>query len=90
MEIGRNGDSDDAALVTQGDDNNEHDEINEAARDMLLRLPGVNAHNARKIMQECDSIAELMEMSREELRKIAGPVTGQKLFTFFRQKMQAT
>lgn len=87
VEIGRN-ESDDVALKN-GDDE-EQDEINEAARDMLLRLPGVNAHNARKIMQECDSIAELAEMPRDQLRKIAGPVTGQKLFTFFRQKLQAT
>ena len=88
MEIGRN--ESEEVLLKVGDDDDEQDEINEAAQDMLLRLPGVNAHNARKIMQECDSIAELVEMSRDELRKIAGPVTGQKLFTFFRQKIQAT
>ena len=86
MEIGRSESED--VLVKEGDD--EQDEINEAAREMLLRLPGVNAHNARKIMQECDSIAELADMSREELRKIAGPVTGQKLFTFFRINFQTT
>jgi DNA excision repair protein ERCC-4 len=87
VDIGRN--ESEEVLVKEGADD-EHDEINEAARDMLLRLPGVNAHNARKIMQECDSIAELAEMSREDLRRIAGPATGQKLFTFFRQKLQAT
>jgi DNA excision repair protein ERCC-4 len=68
----------------------EDDEINEIARDMLLRLPGVNVQSARRIMQECDSLAELCEMSRDELRRIAGPVTGQKLFTFFRQNIGAT
>jgi len=87
MENGRN--ESEEVLLKEGDDD-EQDEINEAARDMLLRLPGVNAHNARKIMQECDSIAELAEMPRDQLRKTAGPVTGQKLFTFFRQKFQAT
>lgn len=88
MEIGRSEELDNAFVKEVEDD--EEDEVNEVARDMLLRLPGVNVHNARNIMKECDSIAELAEMPRERLRKIAGPVTGQKLFTFFRQKMAAT
>jgi DNA excision repair protein ERCC-4 len=66
------------------------DEVNEAARDMLLRLPGVNVHVARRIMQECDTLADLVEMSRDELRRVAGPVAGQKLFTFFRQKLDSS
>jgi DNA excision repair protein ERCC-4 len=90
MEIGRSEESDDALVKETDNDDDEEDEVNEAARDMLLRLPGVNVHNARNIMKECDSIADLAEMPRDQLRKIAGPVTGQKLFTFFRQKMAAT
>jgi DNA excision repair protein ERCC-4 len=86
MEIGRN-ESVEALLKRDDDD---EDEVNEVARDMLLRLPGVNVHNARRIMRECDSLAELAEMSREQLRKVAGPVCGQKLFTFFRQKVAST
>lgn len=86
VEVGRSESVED--FLKGGDD--EEDEINEAARDMLLRLPGVNVHNARKIMQKCDSIAELAEMPRDELKRIAGPVAGQKLFTFFRQKVGAT
>jgi DNA excision repair protein ERCC-4 len=84
MEIGRN-ELEDSLFETSS----ESDEINEVARDMLLRLPGVNIHSARKIMQNCDCLAELCDMSRDELRRVAGPVTGQKLFTFFRQKMSA-
>jgi DNA excision repair protein ERCC-4 len=68
----------------------EEDKVNEAARDMLLRFPGVNVHNARRIMRECDSLAELSEMTREQLRVVAGPVAGQKLFTLFGQPMLAT
>jgi len=64
--------------------------VNEAARDMLLRLPGVNVHNARGIMKACDSIAELAEMPRDEMKRLMGPVAGQKLFTFFRQKLAST
>jgi DNA excision repair protein ERCC-4 len=86
VEVGRN-ESEDAFKQEMGGD---EDDINEAARDMLLRMPGVNVHNARKIMKECDSLAELVSMSRERLREVAGPVTGQKLFTFFRQKLGTT
>lgn len=96
VEVGRK-DSEEALLLVpygasgaNGDDDEEEDEINEAARDMLLRLPGVNIHNARRIMRECDSLADLINMSRMELRTIAGPVAGQKLYTFFRQPYGAT
>ena len=78
------------SLLSQGTEEGEEDEINEAARDMLLRLPGVNIQSARRIMQECDSLADLVELSRDDLRRVAGPVTGQKLFTFFRQKLDAS
>lgn len=88
MMIGR---SESEEFLLQPDNlDGDEDEINEVARDMLLRLPGVNVHSARRIMQECDSLSELCELSRDDLRRIAGPVTGQKLFTFFRQKMGAT
>jgi len=60
---------------------------NEDARDLLLRLPGINANNARKIMSQCNSIADLAEMSRDDLKSLLGPLTGQKLFTFFRQRL---
>mmetsp|Transcript_50004 Transcript_50004/g.56630 ORF Transcript_50004/g.56630 Transcript_50004/m.56630 type:complete len:1000 (-) Transcript_50004:111-3110(-) len=68
-------------------DEEEEDEINEAGRDMLLQLPGVNMQIARKIMQECDSLSDLIAMNRNQLRALAGPVPGQKLFTFFHQDM---
>jgi DNA excision repair protein ERCC-4 len=63
------------------------DDINEAGRDMLLSLPGVTISIARNIMKECDSLSDLIGMSRNDLRRLAGPVTGQKLFTFFHQNM---
>lgn len=83
IEIGK-ADSLDSLLKTDHTDEGdeaEEDEINEAGRDMLLQLPGVNVHIARRIMQECDSLADLISMNRDQLRTIAGPVTGQKLFT---------
>lgn len=91
VEVGRN---DSVEVLLSGQRSNqvedeEEDEINEAARDMLLRLPGVNVHSARRIMRECNSLADLIGMSRMDLRKIAGPVAGQNLFTFFNQSYAA-
>ena len=74
-------------LDSNEDDEEEEDEVNEVARDMLLRLPGVNVHNARRIMRECDSLAELSKMNRDQLRQIAGPLAGQKLSDFFEQNL---
>lgn len=81
IEIGSNESLDNLLM---GDDD-DHDGVNEDARKMLMQFPGVTQHNARKIMSECDSIASLSSLSREELKRIAGPVAGQKLFTFFRK-----
>ena len=89
LEVGRSESEEMLLLKSNNNDDTEEDEVNETARDMLLRLPGVNVRSARRIMQNCDTIAELSEMSRDELRKIAGPQTGQKLFAFFRQKITA-
>lgn len=88
IEIGSN-ESLDALLgmdqSQEAEDGEEENEINEAARDMLLRLPGITVQNARIIMAHCDTIADLAEMSRDELKRLIGPLSGQKLFTFFRQ-----
>ena len=58
-------------------------DINEAGKEMLLQLPGITIHNARKVMNSCDSIAELASLPRNEMKNILGPLAGQKLFTFF-------
>ena len=65
----------------------EENERNDTARDMLLRIPGINANNARKVMAACDNMAEFVEMSREDLKELLGPITGQKVFTFFRKQL---
>lgn len=86
IEIGRRDAVENLLQEEEGDE----DEVNEAARDMLLTLPGVNVHNARKIMRGCDSLADLVKLSRTELRSLAGPLAGQKLWTFFNQRYGST
>ena len=82
IEIGKSGSIEELLKTeTTGDGDDEEDEINEAGRDMLLHLPGVNVQIARKIMKECDCLADLAVMSRDDLRALAGPNAGQKLYT---------
>jgi DNA excision repair protein ERCC-4 len=75
------------SLIDKPHDGDGELEINEAARDMLLRLPGINLHNARSVMKRCNSISELATMSRDEMKSLLGPLCGQKLFTFLNQKV---
>jgi DNA excision repair protein ERCC-4 len=90
VQVGRN-DSEEALLLpAAGNEDEEEDEVNEVARDMLLRLPGVNVQIARKIMQHVDTLADLTQLSRDELRTIVGPVVGQNLYRFFRQTLVQT
>ena len=91
VEIGHNDTLDEILFGAEGydEEGDDNDDKNETAQRMLLRLPGITPASARKIMSECESIAELAELSREELKLMVGPVTGQKLFTFFRQRYSA-
>jgi DNA excision repair protein ERCC-4 len=86
VEIGSN-ESLDAVLSADVNGDTEEIEVNEAARDFLLRLPGVNIHNARKIMKSCKSLVELTSLTREEMKELMGPQPGQKLFSFLNQKV---
>ena len=90
IEIGNNESLDELLLGGEDGYYDEGDNVhgaNDAAKQMLIRLPGVNAQNARKIMNECDSIANLALLSRDELKRIAGPIAGQKLYSFFRERL---
>ncbi len=73
---------------SQRDDSKQIIDINEAGKDMLLQLPGISIHNARKVMNSCDSIAELACLSREKMKELLGPLAGQRLFTFFNQQSE--
>jgi DNA excision repair protein ERCC-4 len=72
---------------TNVDEGREDDDVNEVARDMLLRLPGVTTRSARRILQQVDTLAQLTQLSKDDLRSIAGPSVGLKLYNFFTQKI---
>lgn len=56
---------------------------NQAALDVLLRLPGVSVHNYRALMHHAGSIAEVTALTREQLHEAIGKVNGDKLYDFF-------
>ena len=62
-------------------------EVNEATRDFLIRLPGIHIHNARKIMKSCKSLADLANLTRDQMKGLLGAQPGQKLFSFLNQKV---
>ena len=59
---------------------------NEAAIDMLMRLPGVTKENAGGLMEEGKSINGLCALKKEVLKRIMGAINSQRLYTFLRQK----
>lgn len=86
VDIGRS-ESVDAFLEEFADE--EEEGFNEAAHKLLLQLPGMTVPKARKVMQECENVAELVCMPGQQLKRLLGPVAGQKLLAFFRQKVAA-
>eukprot|EP00965_Chrysotila_dentata_P111333 3681086-Pleurochrysis_carterae.AAC.1 len=56
--------------------------FNMAPQDMLRQLPGVHAHNYRKIMNSVTNLQELAGMSLQQLTEIMGAQNAQKLHEF--------
>ena len=86
VEIGSN-ESLDAILSADANGDIEEMEVNEATRDFLIRLPGIHIHNARKIMKSCKSLADLANLTRDQMKGLLGAQPGQKLFSFLNQKV---
>ncbi|CAN0404526.1 unnamed protein product [Ectocarpus fasciculatus] len=50
-----------------------------------MRPPGVNAYNCRNVLREVDNMADLIQLSKEQLWPLLGEGNASKLFKFFRQ-----
>ncbi|CAM9720626.1 unnamed protein product, partial [Ectocarpus fasciculatus] len=50
-----------------------------------MRPPGVNAYNVRNVLRKVDTIAELSQLSEEQLRPLLGEGNASKLFKLFTQ-----
>ena len=61
-------------------------EVRLTAQEMLLALPGINAHNFRDVMHRVANLAELATLSETQLVPIIGPVNARKLRDFFTQR----
>ncbi|CAM9334858.1 unnamed protein product [Choristocarpus tenellus] len=78
-------DVDKALAAGGGEGEEDQGEGNTAARELLMRLPGINIHNFRQVMREVESVAELSGMTEEALAILIGGANAKKLYNFFRQ-----
>ncbi|KDN53411.1 hypothetical protein K437DRAFT_265777 [Tilletiaria anomala UBC 951] len=60
---------------------NEHS-FNLTPQDLLRAMPGINTRNYRYIMNQVRDIAELCDLTQEELQELLGIEAGRKLFKF--------
>ena len=60
--------------------------FNMAPQDFLRQLPGVHAHNCRKLMNAVLNLQELSTRSREQLSAVIGPVNGKLLHDFLHRE----
>jgi DNA excision repair protein ERCC-4 len=56
-------------------------------QDLLLSLPGINSNNFRAVMNNVTDIAQLSQMSVQQLTPLIGPINAKKLATFFKQTL---
>jgi ERCC4-type nuclease len=55
---------------------------NQAAQDMLKKLPGVNAHNIYSLCKNVPSLAALSQKSLKDISGLIGEVNAKKLYSF--------
>lgn len=55
-------------------------------QDFLRQLPGVHAHNCRKLMNSVPNLRELASASKERLAAILGNHNGAKLYDFLHRE----
>ena len=60
--------------------------FNMAPQDFLRQLPGVHAHNYRKLMNAVPNLQELARKSRDELGAIIGAQNGRLLHDFLHRE----
>ncbi|MBN3288255.1 XPF endonuclease, partial [Polyodon spathula] len=59
------------------------DLYNPGPQDLLLRMPGINAKNCRALMNGAGSLAELVNISQEQLAELLGNATNARLLYEF-------
>ncbi|KAL1915153.1 uncharacterized protein VTP21DRAFT_7634 [Calcarisporiella thermophila] len=64
-------------------------EWNLTPMDMLRSIPGITSKNYKHVLQVAGSMAELAEMSVEQLKGVIGEVAAKKVWGFFRQDAKA-
>lgn len=63
------------------------EEATKAAMDMLKKMPGIDENNVRQVVNGIECIADLAEMTEEQLSALVGPVNAKKLFVFLKSTL---
>lgn len=58
------------------------DDAYKAALDMLKQMPGIDDKNIRAVIDSIDCIADLADMTEQQLVPLVGPVNAKKLYLF--------
>lgn len=56
-------------------------------QDILLSLPGINTNNFRAVMNSVTDLAQLSQMTVQQLTPLIGPINAKKLVSFFKQTL---
>lgn len=72
------------SLVTSSSSGMSADDAIRGAISMLKKMPGIDENNVRRVMGAIYCVADLAEMTQEQLTPLIGPVNSKKLFNFIR------
>ena len=61
--------------------------FNMVPQDFLRQLPGVHAHNCRRLMNSVTNLQELATKSRDELSTVLGQQNGRMLYDFLHREV---
>eukprot|EP00299_Pterocystis_sp_00344_P003376 c13961_g1_i1.p1 GENE.c13961_g1_i1~~c13961_g1_i1.p1 ORF type:complete len:113 (-),score=30.31 c13961_g1_i1:8-346(-) len=62
--------------------------VNSVARDIMLKLPGVNQSNCYAFVRQLPDLAAVVNASESVLQQILGPSGGTQLYRFFHHQFQ--
>jgi hypothetical protein len=57
-------------------------------QDFLLRIPGINEFNVRKVVASVRTVADLATMTESQLSAVLGPTNGPKCHAFLHARVQ--
>ncbi|PWN49819.1 restriction endonuclease-like protein [Violaceomyces palustris] len=78
-----------AGLPAKGSGGNSEHSFNHTPQDMLRSMPGLNTKNYRYVMNHARDLADLLDMSAEEVSELIGTEPGRLLRNFIEKDVKA-